>query len=1198
MKHLSNPNEPEAGGSSLDKHRCSNFLSYGGGLILTLAVLGQAWGATLTVCPTAGPGCNYTSVQAAVAAANAGDTVQVQAGTFTENGRFIINKNLTISGAGPYRTTVNNTIIQPAGGTEFTDIGTGWWEIRSGVTLNLTNLVLDGRAEEEITTPGSGAKLRTALHFAGNGVVDGVAIRNVGHTVPISGGSLALGWAIMQDYETSGSMALTVRNAGISNFGGTAIQTDAGNRNLNADLTPRYPSTVVVENNEISCSDGPFINSSSPPDNYLQYGVTATGGADVTITGNSIIGCRGTVACTVGSGEATDTYCGDSSAILAQSTFAKGTRVTASNNFIDNNFTGLTLDVYDFDRGPWIFTKNSFPNLGPIGIGQPGDLAVYFIAGPQSATDFPGINLTNNWWGENVDPRSEPYIVDAGGPFDYLTTSPWIATFDLDNKPGPGFWPINITNWKVQTDTVNNGTLSPAFRFVADGAKASFTAMPDANSYIANDTFSFTGNCNGGGLTGSTWNTGAITDNTCVVNAEFKPKVAAVDGVCGGDNGLNLTSTPTNLCTAGIPSAVNGNGPWNWTCAGTVGTEGTGTTASCLANLASYPVTGQVGSGSGTITPFNVRVAHGGATSFTLTSAVDSVINNVSGCGGTLNGNLFTTGPITAACTVTATFAATNTTTTITSVAPSPSAVGQLVTVNFSVSNAGSLNDTVTVTDNAGNSCTGTVGGGSCVITFGTPGARTLIANYSAPTLPAQPSSSAGRNHVVADQPVLATLSVPGGVVGALYSQPIVASGGVPPYTFSATGLPAGLALSAGGLLSGIPTTPGPNDVVVTVTDALLQTGTNTYPLNVINTLAITTPSLPDGNLPNGLINSPYAMTLAAAGGTPPYTWDVQAGSTLPSGIILNATTGALSGTPTDLGTSPEFIVQVQDSSTTPITATARFTLTNLAPDLIESDNTGNAVSANLALDNSIPTCVVDATETFVIGAAAYGANPPNPPGTTLVNGLFKISLQGCTPGEAKLTVKLVYPNELEPGSQYWKYGKTADNPTDHWYPLPNAVIEGNTITFTITDGGLGDDDLQANGSITDPGGVADPWSLTTVQTGSPVNVTLPTNIAAPDTIASCAAVAGYPLPPGLTFSCLSGQLVLTGTPTTPGIYTFAITVTGTTGGPSTEYYRLEIQQGPPVPIPTLSEWAMILVVMGMIGLVGWRHRRQDALRA
>ena len=44
----------------------------------------------------------------------------------------------------------------------------------------------------------------------------------------------------------------------------------------------------------------------------------------------------------------------------------------------------------------------------------------------------------------------------------------------------------------------------------------------------------------------------------------------------------------------------------------------------------------------------------------------------------------------------------------------------------------------------------------------------------------------------------------------------------------------------------------------------------------------------------------------------------------------------------------------------------------------------------------------------------------------------------------------------------------SAANPADHWYTLP-ARIDGNTVTFTLTDGADGDADRTANGVIVDP---------------------------------------------------------------------------------------------------------------------------------
>ena len=64
----------------------------------------------------------------------------------------------------------------------------------------------------------------------------------------------------------------------------------------------------------------------------------------------------------------------------------------------------------------------------------------------------------------------------------------------------------------------------------------------------------------------------------------------------------------------------------------------------------------------------------------------------------------------------------------------------------------------------------------------------------------------------------------------------------------------------------------------------------------------------------------------------------------------------------------------------------------------------------------------------------------------------------------------IVYPSALPPGTQYYKYGPQPGPLPAAWYVLPANVV-GNTITFTITDGQLGDDDLTANGTIVDQGG-------------------------------------------------------------------------------------------------------------------------------
>ncbi len=106
-----------------------------------------------------------------------------------------------------------------------------------------------------------------------------------------------------------------------------------------------------------------------------------------------------------------------------------------------------------------------------------------------------------------------------------------------------------------------------------------------------------------------------------------------------------------------------------------------------------------------------------------------------------------------------------------------------------------------------------------------------------------------------------------------------------------------------------------------------------------------------------------------------------------------------------------------------------------------------------------------------VSGNAASPATPP-PAGVTFPQGLFDIDLTTGTAGSAA-TVVITYPAAIAAGSVYYKFGPTAANTTPHWYIYPNAVIAGNTVTLTLTDGQDGDADLSANSHIHDPGGPA-----------------------------------------------------------------------------------------------------------------------------
>ena len=116
--------------------------------------------------------------------------------------------------------------------------------------------------------------------------------------------------------------------------------------------------------------------------------------------------------------------------------------------------------------------------------------------------------------------------------------------------------------------------------------------------------------------------------------------------------------------------------------------------------------------------------------------------------------------------------------------------------------------------------------------------------------------------------------------------------------------------------------------------------------------------------------------------------------------------------------------------------------------------------------------------------------NTAPPAGYTFPQGLFDVQLITGTAGTSA-SVTITYPATIPANAEYWKWGKSPDGfncsgaacTSNHWYKLPQAnyVISGNTITLTLTDGQVGDSDLNANSVIVDPGGPAIPPSSDTL---------------------------------------------------------------------------------------------------------------------
>jgi hypothetical protein len=194
--------------------------------------------------------------------------------------------------------------------------------------------------------------------------------------------------------------------------------------------------------------------------------------------------------------------------------------------------------------------------------------------------------------------------------------------------------------------------------------------------------------------------------------------------------------------------------------------------------------------------------------------------------------------------------------------------------------------------------------------------------------------------------------------VGAKYTQTFTASP-TGTYTFSETGtLPAGLSLSTAGKLSGTPTAAGSFTFTVTATPTTGTGGSRQYTLLVNLALAPTT-------LPAASAGDSYSQTITASGGTSPYHFSISSGH-LPSGLSLNATTGAISGTPLASGTF-RFTVKATDSTTGTALSGSHFYALTVKAALVTVLNALPGVALGAALP-TFQVLVQDAAHTALKG--------------------------------------------------------------------------------------------------------------------------------------------------------------------------------------------------------------------------------------
>jgi uncharacterized protein YhjY with autotransporter beta-barrel domain len=451
--------------------------------------------------------------------------------------------------------------------------------------------------------------------------------------------------------------------------------------------------------------------------------------------------------------------------------------------------------------------------------------------------------------------------------------------------------------------------------------------------------------------------------------------------------------------------------------------------------------------------------------------------------------------------------------------------------------------------------------------------------------------------------------TLPNGTVAVAYSQAITASGGVAPYSYAVTAgaLPAGLVLSPAGTLSGFPTAGGTFNFTVTATDSSPFPGPFTGSRAYAVTIAAPTISLPATPLAGGTLGAAYSASItAASGGTSPYAYAITAGA-LPGGLVLNAGTGAITGTPGALGTS-NFSITATDSSTGtgPYSATQSYSIAVIDNPPVANNSSltvaYNAAAANAPLNitGGTPASVAVATPASNGTAIATGTTITYQPVTGFAGSdsfTYTATNSGGTSAPATVTVTVSDPViTITPsggfaatvaapytqtftwngGAQPWSGYQVTNLPAG--LAITGTTANSVTVSGTPTQAGS----FTLNASATDsstgngPFTVGQAFSLTVAGPGlslAPAATTFNAPYGAPysQSFTASGGIGPYTyartgtLPPGVS---LSGSTV-SGTPTAPGSFSFTITATDTgatgTGSPFTVSENYTINVAAPV---------------------------------
>ena len=284
-------------------------------------------------------GC-YATIQAAIDAASAGDTIHVAEGTYTETGQIVIDKDVTLVGADR-----NTTIIRADSDTGSSGDGKGWILVDPGMTFNLSNVTLDG----------SGHKIWQAIRHHGSGTLNNVKFTNIKYE---ASGPAYNGAGV--EVLTSGNINVT--NCEFTEMGRYGVQVGDGGA-----------ATGTISGNT-------YIGKG--PGDWLDYAFEVGYGAHINILDNVVSNNQG-VATSDGSGSAAISVWDD-----------PNTQATITGNTLTNNSVGIAIAVINGGAADpsVVIGAGNVISRGDIGI----DVESLYSAVGSPAISITGTSLSNN----------------------------------------------------------------------------------------------------------------------------------------------------------------------------------------------------------------------------------------------------------------------------------------------------------------------------------------------------------------------------------------------------------------------------------------------------------------------------------------------------------------------------------------------------------------------------------------------------------------------------------------------------------------------------------------------------------------------------------------------------------------------------------------------------------------------------------